>query len=136
MVRDTLHANHTTCTQSICQEATDYVMARNHKERPKSAEMAAFHERILWAFFRWQANQRPVRQIKHEELGRLVGKELGRKPVSQPVVSRWFTGTVPERETMVAIARVLGVPVVWLAWGEGEPPSDPAAPTATPRPKS
>lgn len=87
-----------------------------------------FHERMLWAFFRWQSRQRPVKQVKHEELGAAVGKALGGKPIAQPTVSRWFTDSIPARATMVAIAKVFEVPVGWLAYGEGEPPEDPAAP--------
>jgi hypothetical protein len=93
-----------------------------------------FQERLLWAFFRWQARRRPVTQVTHEELGVLIGKEMGGKRILQPTVSRWFTGSIPSRPTMVALAKVLDVSVGWLAYGEGDPPDDPAHPVFMPKP--
>lgn len=95
-----------------------------------------FQERLLWAFFIYQSKQRPVRVITHPELAEMVGREMGGVSIHQTTVSRWFTESFPSRPTMAALARVLGVDVGWLAYGEGEPPDDRdgSEPDAMPRP--
>lgn len=97
-----------------------------------------FHDRLIFAWFRWQALQ--GRQVQQSELGIAVGKLLNKKPVHVSTVSRWFTEATPDLQTIVAIAKVLGVTPGWLAFGSDcadcPPPSDPAMPIPMPRPKS
>ena len=53
-----------------------------------------------------------------EWLGRRVGKMLGEEEISQSAVSRWFRGSVPDLETIAAMAKALEVDPGWLAFGE------------------
>jgi hypothetical protein len=100
--------------------------------------VSQFHDRLIFAWFRWQALQ--GRQVQQTELGEAVAKLLNRKPVTSSSVSRWFTEAVPDLQTIAAIAKVLGVCAGWLAFGadcpECPPPENPAMPTPMPRPKS
>ena len=91
---------------------------------------SGFRDRLLFGWLRWQALQ--GRQALQEELAEAVGKALDRRPPTSSTVSRWFTEAVPDLQTIEAIARVLGVPAGWLAFGEGEPPDDPATATFMP----
>ena len=94
----------------------------------------SFSDRLTFAWFRRQALL--GRKIDQTEIAKAVGKELGRETFTQAAVSRWFNGSEPNFETTQAIARVFDVSAGWLAFGEGEPPNDPARayPMPPPRP--
>jgi hypothetical protein len=106
-------------------------MPDNHKAQQGSG----FKDRLLFAWFRWQALQ--GKQMQQAELGESVGKILKRKPVTPSSVSRWFTEAEPDLQVICAIARSLGVDPGWLAFGpdsQAPAPNDPAMPTPMPHP--
>ena len=92
-----------------------------------------FHQRLFVLFMAWQGKQ--GRKVEQSELGTLVGKALKRRPFTQATVSRWFTTSIPSLETIEGLAKVMGSTPGWLAFGEGEPPDDPATPMPMPRPR-
>ena len=78
--------------------------------------MERFRERMQEAMLVYRL--RTKRPLDQRELGQLVSRELrGRRPITQPTVSRWFRGSEPPLATIRAIAKVLGVDPGWLAFG-------------------
>jgi hypothetical protein len=74
-----------------------------------------FRDRLTWSWFRYQL-------LKQEQRSQLwlsgeVSRRLGREPLSQGTVSRWFRGAVPDLESMGAVAATLEVDPGWLAFG-------------------
>ena len=93
-----------------------------------------FAARLTFLLFRRQALL--GKRIYQAELGQEIGRALGREPFTQAAVQKWLAGeNEPNFETTGAIARVFGVSAGWLAFGEGEPPNDPAAPEPMPPPR-
>lgn len=64
------------------------------------------------------------------EVGRAVGKHLGRGPFTPQVVGRWFKGREPGEfiATVRALAAFFEVSAGWLATGEGDMQAAPATP--------
>jgi transcriptional regulator with XRE-family HTH domain len=90
-----------------------------------------FSKRLTYVWFRRQALL--GRKIEQAEIAELVGKVMGRGPFTQAAVSKWLNGdSEPNLETIRAIAKVFEVDPGWLAFGEGDPPNDPAAPIPMP----
>jgi transcriptional regulator with XRE-family HTH domain len=90
-----------------------------------------FSKRLTYVWFRRQALL--GRRIEQAEIAGLVGKALGRGPFTQAAVSKWLNGdSEPNLETIRAIAKVFEADPGWLAFGEGDPPNDPAAPIPMP----
>jgi transcriptional regulator with XRE-family HTH domain len=92
-----------------------------------------FAERLNYLWFRRQALL--GRKIGQSEIARDVGRLMGRESFTQAAVSRWLNGEVdPDVKTVLAIAQAFEVDPGWLAFGTGEPPNDPAAPSPMPEP--
>ena len=67
-----------------------------------------------------KAKGKRVRQAR-DRVG-LTQEELARKlGVSRTTVLRWENGTFAPRFALERLARVTGVRVAWLAFGDGEP---------------
>lgn len=80
-----------------------------------------FARRLRRAFRAFE--DRTGEDVTQTQLGVLVGKELDGKPITQQSVDRWFGGTRPDHERMIALAAVLDVDPGWLSYG----PDDAAA---------
>ena len=97
-----------------------------------------FRERMFRAWTLLQL--RKGQQLSQQWLGRELGLELGRESaVDQGLISYWLSGkkTPGDYETMVGLARVLGVDPGWLAFGEASEapgPPDPFRMDPTERP--
>jgi transcriptional regulator with XRE-family HTH domain len=90
-----------------------------------------FAERLTFVWFRRQALL--GRKIEQAEIAERVAKLLGRDPFTPAAVSKWLNGSSePNLETIQAIAKAFEVDPGWLAFGEGDPPNDPAAPIPMP----
>jgi len=63
------------------------------------------------------------RQLTMSELARLLHTQAS-------TLSRWFNGSIPQRNTLKALCEVLKVNELWLAKGRG--PRDQTTPPATP----
>lgn len=60
------------------------------------------------------------KDISQEELGAMVGKQMGRDPFTGVAAHRWLKGRRPGYDIMAALARVLAVRPGWLAFGEDD----------------
>jgi len=82
----------------------------------------SFKDRV-WEGF--NERRKKDRKFGQDQLGAEVGELLGGDPIQQGTVSRWFRGSIPDLETIIALAHALDCHPGWLAFGErggAEPP--------------
>lgn len=75
-----------------------------------------FAERLYASLLHLAA--REGKEVSDTEVGRRVGKRLGRGALGYGAVYKWKRGTVPGVSTVLAIAAVCGVDPGWLGFGE------------------
>ena len=89
--------------------------------------MALKHEyasRAHWAFWKLQQEAYPE-EFTQSDLGARVARRVKRATAyTQTAVAGWLSGALPrEFETMVALARELGLDEIWLYFSRGEAPA-------------
>ena len=82
---------------------------------PEVSYNERFSERLRAALL--QLGVREGRAVGWAELGRRVKERTGRV-VTAASVNRWGSGSVPDLETIAALAAILGVRAGFLAFGE------------------
>lgn len=79
---------------------------------------------------------REARKLSRDELGRMLGEELGGAPVTGQSIYRWERGLMePESDKQEALARIFGVSKLFLTYGvrSAAPPAlDPVTDTSRP----
>lgn len=102
-------------------------------EQGKTKQAKGFNGRLFTALTDWEG--RHHQRFSQRAIGKAVGEALGVKPIGQTTVSRWFTGEqVPGLEEIKALASVLEVDLMWLAFDDGDLPPAATAP-ADPMPR-
>jgi hypothetical protein len=93
-------------------------VSSGNEESPYKRELA---DRIGSAFKAFNDKAKRGNEMSQTELGRLVAARTGRAtPFTQVAVSGWMnteTPSAPDNPTLRAIADVLGVDLMWLAFG-------------------
>ncbi len=94
---------------------------RRHREESKKSQAIfahAFGERLTKLTADFHANT--GRTFTHSELAAML-RELVGKPITPRLVGRWYRGlAAPRTECMIELAKIFGVNVGWLGWGEGK----------------
>lgn len=80
------------------------------------SESQEFRKRLDAAVLAYQGRM-GLRKFTQDDIADLVG-------VTQPTVSKWFRGRVPDKANGRTLAALLGVRWVWLEYGEGEMVAD------------
>jgi hypothetical protein len=96
---------------------------RSYVRQPELTYSERFSERLRAELL--QLAVREGRPVGWAELGRRVRERTGRE-VTDASVNRWGSGSVPDLETIAALAAILGVRAGYLAFGE-EPATLPSS---------
>jgi transcriptional regulator with XRE-family HTH domain len=96
--------------------------------QPELTYSERFSERLRAELL--QLAVREGKPVGWAELGRRVRERTGRD-VTDASVNRWGSGSVPDLETIAALAAILGVRAGYLAFGEGEREATPLSSRAT-----
>ena len=82
-----------------------------------------------------------IRKLELTEFGQRIGTRLMRPAIPPATIMEWFAGTMPDVQTIQAVAEVCGVDPGWLAFGAasgapapkvGQPPPAAAPQRRTP----
>ena len=88
-----------------------------------------FADRMALAFLRLTVKGGDApRRIHPAEFGELIGARLDGVTVPAEVVISWFAETVPDLQTIMAIAEICGVDPGWLAFGNASKAPTPSIP--------
>ena len=90
-------------------------MARTHEEITVGE---TFADRMSLSYTKLcRERQGQVRKLELGEFGQRIGARMMRAAVLPATIMEWFAGTVPDVETILAVADVCGVDPGWLAFG-------------------
>jgi hypothetical protein len=105
---------------------------RSYVKPPEATYSERFSERLRAELL--QLAVREGKPVGWAELGRRVRERTGRE-VTDASVNRWGSGSVPDLETIAALAAILGLRAGYLAFGEGPREATPlSAPGEAPVP--